>query len=63
MLHDYNRLFIINELQTPSSLKSGQIGFLVPKKAQCFETCAKTIFMHFFVNEIFSLSLWDIKFF
>ena len=39
----------INDLQIPRSpppvpLKSGQIGSLVQKDLQCYETCDKTIF-------------------
>ena len=47
----------------PSSLKSGEIEFLVPKDVQCSETYGKTIFLFKkkFVQQIFLLRFWDLK--
>ena len=56
MFLKHARLFLINDMYTlsappPLLLKSGQIGFLVQKNAQCSETNEKTI-LRFSVYEI-----------
>ena len=56
---NYNGPVLVKNMQIPPSFRSGHIGVLVQKNAQCSETNEKSIFrfLRYLVFEIWSLNL------